>query len=81
MNVPHLRGLTPEGLVERFPDIGFDMSQARRVVTRLIHHYGDDLSGIPGLKKTKAEALMAAGRLDRLEVMDRRRSAVDPFVK
>lgn len=81
MNVPHLRGLTPETLVERLPGIGLDMSQARRVVTRIVHDYRDDLADIPGLKKTKAEALMAASRLDRLEVTDRRKSSVDPFVK
>ena len=79
--LPHLRGLTPETLVERFPHIGFTMSQARRIVTRLVHDYGDDLLGIPGMKRTKADALLAASRLDRLEVTDRRRSAVDPFVK
>jgi hypothetical protein len=50
----HLRGLTPEALVERFPEVGFNMSQARRVITRLVHDYGDDLEGIPGLKKTRA---------------------------
>lgn len=77
----HLRGLTPERLVERFPEIGFSMSQARRVTTRLVHDYRDDLDAIPGLKKTKAEALLVAARLDHLEVTDRRRSAVDPFVK
>ncbi|MBK5257168.1 MAG: radical SAM protein [Vicinamibacteria bacterium] len=77
----HLRGLTPEALVARFPEIGFTMPQARRVITRLVHHYRDDLRDIPGLKKTKAEALMASARLDQLEVMDRRRSSVDPFVK
>lgn len=81
MNVPHLRGLTPEALVERFPEIAFNMSQARRVVTRLVHDYGDNLDAIPGLKKTKGEALLAAGGLARLEVIDRRRSGVDPFVK
>ncbi len=77
----HLRGLTPETLVEAFPDIGFTMSQARRVITRLVHHYGDDLRDIPGLAKRKADALLASSRLDQLEVTDRRRSAVDPFVK
>lgn len=77
----HLRGLTPEALVAVFPEIGFDMSQARRVITRLVHDYGSDLHDIPGLKKTKAEALLAASRMERLEVTDRRRSAVDPFVK
>jgi 23S rRNA (adenine2503-C2)-methyltransferase len=77
----HLRGLTPEALVERFPGVGLTLPLARRVITRLVHDYGEDLADIPGLKKTRAEALMAAGRLDRLEVADRRRSAVDPFVK
>jgi 23S rRNA (adenine2503-C2)-methyltransferase len=77
----HLRGLTPEALVERFPDVGFTMSQARRVITRLVHDYGDDLRDIPGLAKRKAEVVLASSRLDRLEVTDRRRSSVDPFVK
>jgi len=80
-NAAHLRGLTPETLVETYPEIGFNMSQARRVITRLVYSYRDDLDDIPGLKKTKAEALLKGGRLERLEVTDRRRSAVDPFVK
>jgi 23S rRNA (adenine2503-C2)-methyltransferase len=79
--VVHLRGLTPEALLERFPGVGLDLPQARRVVTRIVHNYRDDLDGIPGLKKSKAEAVMAEGRRERLEVIDRRRSAVDPFVK
>ena len=67
--------------MERFPEIAFNVSQARRVTTRLVHDYRDDLNDIPGLKKTKAAALLSGSRLDRLEVTDRRRSAVDPFVK
>ena len=77
----HLRGLTPESLLGRFPEIGFNLAQARRVITRLVHDYRDDLDLVPGLKKSKAQALLGEGRLDRLEVTDRRRSAVDPFVK
>jgi len=77
----HLRGLTPEALVERFPEIGFTMSQARRLATRLVHDYGDDLRDIPGMAARKAEALLALTRLDKLEVLDRRRSRLDPFVK
>jgi 23S rRNA (adenine2503-C2)-methyltransferase len=80
-DAPHLRGFTPETLVAAFPDIGLEPAQARRVVTRLTHDYREDLTGVPGLRRTKAEALLARGRLDRLEVQDRRRSAVDPFVK
>ena len=81
LTLAHLRGLTPEALVERFPAIGFSMAQARRVTTRLVHDYGDHLRDIPGMAKRKAEALLAVTRLDRLEVADRRRSAIDPFVK
>lgn len=79
--VAHLRGLTPETLLQRFPEIDFTPSQARRAVSRLVHDYGDDLLHIPGMARVKAEALLAASRLDRLEVVDRRRSSVDPFVK
>lgn len=77
----HLRAHTPEALVARFPEIGLDLPQARRVVARLVHDYGHDLDGVTGLSKVKAQALLSAGRLDRLEIVDRRHSAVDPFVK
>lgn len=77
----HLRGLTPEALLARFPDLAFTPSQARRIVTRLVHDYRSDLFDVPGLAKAKAAALLASARLDQLEVTDRRRSAVDPFVK
>lgn len=77
----HLRAFTPEGLIARFPEAGLDLTRSRRVMARLVHDYRDTLEGVAGLKRTKAEALTAAGRLDRLEVVERRRSAVDPFVK
>lgn len=54
---------------------------ARRVLGRVVGQDRDDLHGIPGLRRTSAEALLAHGRLDRLEVVERRASAVDPFVK
>ena len=78
---PHLRGFTPEGLVAKFAYLGITIADARKVATRLIHEYRDDLQNVAGLKKTKAEALLGEGRLDQLAVSDRRRSAVDPFVK
>jgi 23S rRNA (adenine2503-C2)-methyltransferase len=74
-----LRGCTPETLVQAFP--GLSPSVARRVVHRLVGEDRDDLDGVPGLSKARAAELLERGRLDRLEVLDRRRSELDPFVK
>jgi 23S rRNA (adenine2503-C2)-methyltransferase len=74
-----LRGHTPESLVAAFP--GLSLPVARRVVHRLVGCYRDDLDGVPGLSKALARELAERGRLERLEVVDRRLSGVDPFVK
>jgi 23S rRNA (adenine2503-C2)-methyltransferase len=75
----HLRDHTPEELAARWPGLGLDV--ARRVVNRLIFEDRDDLVAVRGLSKATAAALEARGRTTRLDVLDRRRSAVDPFVK
>ncbi len=75
----HLRGQTPESLAEAFPALG--LTNARRIVRRLIGEDGDDLEGVRGLARARAAEVLAGGSLDRLEVVDRRRSRVDPFVK
>jgi 23S rRNA (adenine2503-C2)-methyltransferase len=54
---------------------------ARRVLHRVVGEDRDDLEDLRGLSKAAARALRERGRLDRLEVVDRRRSALDPFVK
>src|SRR5215831_6983386 len=77
--VTHLRGHTPETLAAAFP--GLPLPVARRVVHRLVGEDRDDLAGVPGLSKVLARGLAERGRLERLEVVDRRQSAVDPFVK
>jgi 23S rRNA (adenine2503-C2)-methyltransferase len=75
----HLRDSTPEGLVARWPGLGLQV--ARRVVSRLLFEDRDDLAGVRGLSKANAEGLRLGGRTTRLEVLDRRRSTIDPFVK
>ena len=75
----HLRGETPETLAAAFP--GLPLPVARRVLHRVVGEDRDDLAGVRGLSKALAAQIAARGRLDRLEVVDRRRSAVDPFVK
>lgn len=75
----HLRAHTPESLVAEFP--GLSLPVARRVVHRLVGQDRDDLTGVPGLSNARAAELRRLGRIDRLQVLDRRRSGVDPFVK
>jgi 23S rRNA (adenine2503-C2)-methyltransferase len=75
----HLRGQTPESLARAFPGLGLPL--ARRVVHRVIGQDRDHLDDVRGLGKARTAEILAGSRLDRLEVVDRRRSAVDPFVK
>jgi len=75
----HLRGQTPETLAAAFS--GLSLPVARRVVHRLVGQDRNDLDGVPGLSKLRAAELGERGRLDRLEILDRRRSDLDPFVK
>ena len=75
----HLRGETPETLAGAFPEL--PLAVARRLLHRLVGEDRDDFDGVRGLSKLGSLALAERGRLDRLEVVDRRRSALDPFVK
>jgi 23S rRNA (adenine2503-C2)-methyltransferase len=75
----HLRDHTPEGLLARWPGLGIEV--ARRVVTRVVFEDRNDLTSIRGLSKIGAAALREGCRTTRLSVIDRRRSARDPFVK
>src|SRR5439155_7283571 len=77
----HLRNHTPETLAAARPDLDLAPGLANRIVTRLVAQDRDDLEGVRGLSRETARALLARTRTSRLEVLDRRRSAVDPFVK
>jgi 23S rRNA (adenine2503-C2)-methyltransferase len=77
----HLRGHTPETLIAAWPDLAIDPAVARRVVDRLVFQGGDHLDGVRGLSRALAREILARGRTTRLTCLDRRASAVDPFVK
>jgi 23S rRNA (adenine2503-C2)-methyltransferase len=77
----HLRSYTPEALAALWPDLRLDPGVARRVASRLVFEDRDDLDGVRGLPRAAARALLERGRVTRLGIVDRRRSAVDPFVK
>jgi 23S rRNA (adenine2503-C2)-methyltransferase len=79
--VTHLRGHTPRTLASLWPDVPLDPGVARRVLARLVFEDRDDLAGVRGLSHAKARAIAARSDLARLEIADRRSSAVDPFVK
>jgi 23S rRNA (adenine2503-C2)-methyltransferase len=81
MTSPHLRDQDPESLAALWPDLGLDPGVARRIVSRLVFEDRDDLEGVRGLSQAVARAVRERGRATRLLVVDRRRSAVDPFVK
>ena len=75
----HLRDHTPESLAASWPGLALEV--ARRVVSRTVFEDRDDLAGVRGLSKAMAAELRDGGRTTRLQVLDRRRSTVDPFVK
>lgn len=78
---PHLRDHTPETLASLWGDLGMPLAAARRIVGRLVRDDRDDLDGIREVPRRLVEAVAARGRTTRLTIADRRRSAVDPFVK
>ncbi len=77
----HLRSHTPESLAAAIGDGRLPVALARRVVSRLVWEDRDDLGGVRGLSTAMQRELLSRGDLARLEVVDRRRSRVDPFVK
>jgi len=77
----HLRGLTPPALAALCPDVLLEPRLARRILSRVVGSYRDTLDGIPGLSKPVVAALERHTRLSRLQLVDVRASAVDPFAK
>lgn len=77
----HLRNHTPESLAAAYADIGMTVDHARRIVSRVVGLDRDDLDGIKNMPAAIVAALRARGRVDRLEIADRRVSRCDPFMK
>jgi 23S rRNA (adenine2503-C2)-methyltransferase len=77
----HLRGLTPESLATSWADLPLDIVVARRVIERVIGKGRDDLEGVRGLSSSLAREILARASISRLELVDRRESPRDGFVK
>jgi 23S rRNA (adenine2503-C2)-methyltransferase len=79
MGPVHLRSHTPKSLCAVWPDL--DPALARRIVQRVVGEDRDDVGSVRGLPAAFASRLRQGAHTTRLEVIDRRRSAIDPFVK
>jgi 23S rRNA (adenine2503-C2)-methyltransferase len=77
----HLRSQTPSSLAVLWPDLPLDDTVARRIVGRVVGEDRDDLDGVHGVSRRLAREMAARSRTTRLEVLDRRASRIDPFVK
>jgi 23S rRNA (adenine2503-C2)-methyltransferase len=77
--LPHLRGMTVDALVQRWPDMPRPV--ARRLLHRTVGNYLDDLSALRGLSRRLHERVLQGSRVERLSIIDRRLSALDPFAK
>ena len=77
----HLRSQTPDSLATLWPDLPLDPSIARRVVARVTGEGRDDLAGLRGLSHALIAEIQKRGSTKRLVEIDRRESALDPFVK
>ena len=81
MPAVHLRSQTPDSLATLWPDLPLDPSIARRVIGRVVGEGRDDLAGLPGLSHALVAEIGRRASTRRLEVIDRRESALDGFVK
>ena len=77
----HLRSHTPTSLAALWPDLPLDDTLTRRILARVVGDDRDDLEGVRGLPRRLEREIAARSRTDRLEVVDRRASRIDPFVK
>jgi 23S rRNA (adenine2503-C2)-methyltransferase len=73
-----LQALSPEDLAER---AGIDLTDARRIVS-LVHRTGHLPERSPAtIRRAALDAARAIGHVPAIERVERRASAVDPFVK
>lgn len=78
---PHLRSLTPRALAALCEDVPLDIRMARRIASRAIDLGQPGLEGLDGLSHAKRAAVLARTSDGSLEVLERRESALDGFVK
>jgi 23S rRNA (adenine2503-C2)-methyltransferase len=74
-----LQGVTPQELSDACGE-RCSLQDARRIVAQ-VHRDEDPATPSSGIRRTARDAVAATGHVPRLDVVDERRSQVDPFVK
>ena len=78
---PKIQGFTPERLVEPLSSLGATLPECRRIVSHIVQRGNDDLAGISQVRAPVRDGARAMLDVGRFEVIERRASSVDPFVK
>lgn len=78
---PKIQGFTPERLVEPLSSLGATLPECRRIVSHVVQRGNDDLAGISQVRAPVRDGARAMLDVGRFEVIERRASSVDPFVK
>ncbi len=78
---PKIQGFTPERLVEPLSSLGATLPECRRIVSHIVQRGNDDLTGISQVRAPVRDGARAMLDVGRFEVVERRASSVDPFVK
>jgi 23S rRNA (adenine2503-C2)-methyltransferase len=78
---PHLRSLTPAALAGLCADLPLELRLARRITSRVLERPDEELGEIDGLSKPKRAAVLERTAPGCLQVLERRESPLDGFVK
>ncbi len=78
---PKIQGFTPERLVEPLSSLGATLPECRRIVSHIVQRGNDDLTGISQVRAPVRDGARAMLDVGRFEVIERRASSLDPFVK
>jgi 23S rRNA (adenine2503-C2)-methyltransferase len=82
---PRLQGFTPERLVAfvgaRWPDLDLTLDEARRIIAHVVQRGSDVGVGVRNVRATVREGVFARVGVGKLQLVDRKASSIDPFVK
>lgn len=76
-----MQGETPETLVEHLAPLGATLPECRRIFAHVVQRGHDRLDGIQQVRAAVRDGALARVPVGRMDVIERRASAEDPFVK
>jgi 23S rRNA (adenine2503-C2)-methyltransferase len=76
-----MQGETPETLFEHLAPLGATLPECRRIYAHVVQRCHDTLDGVQQVRAAVRDGALARVPVGRMEVVERRASAEDPFVK